>query len=744
MAQFMQVRMCYQYISNDHRPILCEDRYRNLYTTIKSISRRQNTKTKKTKDEILRFVNDVPNVALFYSAKLEGGNRPQWNNLISLNTAIMYIRETRPSDPSLQVLEAFANVDGNHDVSTFGYVQVDLRHADVPIHEQLRVVDDSEFHGQAQNTFKVELVATPSIFSKELFIHDDEQKGPPPLEAVDPMIHSLSTQDIDYILSKMELNAQVKECIKSELNANWIVIGSIWPNINPNKMHQHQSYNQSKSVIITAKWSPDVENGLLVENGMMFANKICALKIGNEIEQMNNELDILGVINDEGVCDDRVPMLYPNTITKYVYKNKVHAIMFAMSMFNMDLCQYGIQLDTSKLPLKYHTKLRLKMEAVFDAAVCCLQIEQKTNIFHRDIKCKNIFIRINQDKVRSLNKDIKQYPITVAVGDFGLSAYSSLRRQESGFDSQYIGSPDFVAPHTTNHHTPKKMASFAVAMMMVEIIDYTKMNVVRDILICSGGEKRENVMKALFGSIDCTLPCSWLPQCIVDLLCRSVNLTLDEFITDKMWYYGQDLELPSRCIAEMHRMKMMDLDPGCLKNNIDSVELLIEFAMQSYESNERLNGASSAVQSVNDELSETVKSLKENDTSKAHQFENKTNELLAHLNTFKKYETASKKKIDNLKKSVTANHKEIEILKSSLKYKQIELENTNANVAQIQTENDKIRVEYDRLAAQMKYLDKVKMDQAKDMVQNTDHSMTEMKLLLQMASRNGRCAYKYK
>eukprot|EP01083_Nonionella_stella_P317631 1157646_1 len=292
MAQFMQVRMCYQYISNDHRPILCEDRYRNLYTTIKPISRRRNTKTKKTKDEILRFVNDVPNVALFYSAKLEGGNRPQWNNLISLNTAIMYIRETRPSDPSLQVLEAFANVDGNHDVSTFGYVQVDLRHADVPIHEQLRVVDDSEFHGQAQNTFKVELVATPSIFSKELFIHDDEQKGPPPLEAVDPMIHSLSTQDIDYILSKMELNAQVKECIKSELNA---------------------------------KWSPDVENGLLVENGMMFANKICALKIGNEIEQMNNELDILGVINDEGVCDDRVPMLYPNTITKYVYKNKVHA-----------------------------------------------------------------------------------------------------------------------------------------------------------------------------------------------------------------------------------------------------------------------------------------------------------------------------------------------------------------------------------------------------------------------------------
>eukprot|EP01083_Nonionella_stella_P086428 240126_1 len=144
------------------------------------------------------------------------------------------------------------------------------------------------------------------------------------------------------------------------------------------------------------------------------------------------------------------------------------------------------------------------------------------------------------------------------------------------------------------------------------------------------------------------------------------------------------------------------------------------------QENERLNGELSAVQSLNQELSQSVKNLGTDFTAKAGEFEKNNQELKANLNTYKKYETASKKMIGKLKKNLAAKQEEIKVLESNV-------ERQKTRVTEIQSENDKILLEYNTLAKQMsqnqlstqefegkiKHLQQVNEDQQKHMMQVT-------------------------
>merc|ERR1712228_1006239 len=98
-------------------------------------------------------------------------------------------------------------------------------------------------------------------------------------------------------------------------------------------------------------------------------------------------------------------------------------------------------------------------------------------------------------------------------------------------------------------------------------------------------------------------------------------------------------------------------------------------------------------ESVNKELTETIQNLSNNLSQRTNKLEENSKNHMAAFEKFKKYESASKKKIEKLKGLLATKKEEVKILTTNVERKQSELESIKTNLEKMNAENDQIRNE---------------------------------------------------
>eukprot|EP01083_Nonionella_stella_P031032 85019_1 len=337
----------------------------------------------------------------------------------------------------------------------------------------------------------------------------------------------LNGEELDYVLSKVifEKDAMKDHKIRVELRNHLLANYDCFETIFPKWPIVRSNYNKAKSVIIMAKIKMKPANrnlNILINDGKCLNQETVVLKVSNEGDHEIQNLFYLADVPG-------TPTIYPPSVFKVISDGDIVATLFAMDVFNCDLTTFASLCSEMEPHLKYP----LILTPIFYAMTIAQSCEQ-LNLIHTDFKPKNIYLRIDFNQKDGTVCGIRD----VVLGDWGLALFQTAARQRTGYHDKIVVSDVYSPPLNANGvRDVKGFLSFQAAMSMIDLIDYTKLYRIKEVLMSDTQRKCGMIINELFDGDGSELNVEIARTLVQSAVAKAdERVSTIEFLLSPLWY----------------------------------------------------------------------------------------------------------------------------------------------------------------------------------------------------------------